>query len=122
MHNDEDNNLLDHPIYALASPYATSALAIIRVTGTNSIQLLSKLCKDSSALLSSKANISTPYKLVDTKITADGSREYLPLDTAMITPYYAPRSYTGQDAADICIHGSLAGIQRLFQALHKQGI
>ncbi len=119
--NSSDDIVSEYPVYALASPYATSALAIIRVTGVHSIQLLSKLCKNAACLLSSKANMSAPYELVDTKVHIDGSIEYIPLDTAMITPYYAPRSYTGQEGADICIHGSLAGIQRLCHALHKQG-
>lgn len=105
---------IDQPIAALATPYLTSALAVIRITGKGCISLLSKLCKKSEQLLLARANYTRLYELTD-------PRDASILDTAMITIYYAPKSYTGQDSAEISMHGSLPGIQRMLDALYFVG-
>ncbi|XP_060083963.1 tRNA modification GTPase MnmE-like [Ylistrum balloti] len=43
------------------------------------------------------------------------------LDRAMITVYRGGKSYTGEESADITIHGSIAGIQRLLSTLYHVG-
>jgi tRNA modification GTPase len=43
------------------------------------------------------------------------------VDEVLLAVYRAPRSYTGEDAAEIFCHGSIPVIQRLLSLLHRSG-
>ncbi len=111
---DQTTTYLEHPIVALATPLGVSAISMFRVSGRNCIYLLSQLCVEKEKLRSAAANTTYPYRLIDPR-----SKE--PLERAMITVYYAPRSYTGEDSAEISIHGGLAGIERMLDVLNHLG-
>jgi tRNA modification GTPase len=102
----------DDPIAALATPLASSALAVIRVSGEGSLQLLSKLVKDGGSLRDRPGN---SIKLC---VIRDGAED---VDQVMLAVYRAPRSYTGEDGAEIVCHGSIPVIQRLLSLLSRTG-
>jgi tRNA modification GTPase len=102
----------DDPIAALATPPASSALAVIRVSGPGSLQILSRLRKggrDPTAVAGH-----TIHRLV----MRDGEED---VDEVLLAVYKAPRSYTGQDSAEIFCHGGLPVIQRVLSLLTRSG-
>jgi tRNA modification GTPase len=103
---------LDDPIFALATPFATSALALIRVSGTGSLGLL-------SAVLRGRPDLErAPGHTLRRSAVVDGDE---PVDDALVAIYRAPRSYTGEDGAEITCHGSLPVIRRILSLLARSG-
>ena len=105
---------LGDPICALATPWGTSALAVIRTSGEGSIELVAKLFSKPEALKNSKGG-----RLYHGFILAQDTKE--PLDEVMVAIFRAPHSYTGEDSAEIYCHGSLPGIRSLLEALRSIG-
>ena len=102
----------DDPIAALATPLASSALAVIRISGEGSLQLLSKLVKGGRPANDRTGNT------INRCIIRDGDED---VDEVMLAVYRAPRSYTGEDSAEIISHGSIPVIQRLLSVLTRGG-
>ena len=101
---------LDDTICALSTPPGTGAIAIVRVSGPEAFAMVHALGgPDLNAVRDRKAEL---VKLAD---------EEGPIDEAVITLYKGPRSYTGQDVAEIAVHGSPYIQQRLLGALTDHG-
>jgi tRNA modification GTPase len=100
----------DDPIVALATPAASSALAVIRVSGADCLRLLSPLAgRDLAAL---------PGHTIHRVRLRDGQED---VDDVLLAVYRAPRSYTGEESAEIFCHGSMPVIQRLLSLLTRSG-
>lgn len=104
----------DDLIVALATPWAESALAIIRTSGAGSIEATAKIFSNSNILLNSKHNSMNYGFIVDPET---GER----LDEVMAAVFRAPNGYTGQDSTEIYCHGSLPGIKRIIDAFKHVG-
>ena len=111
------------PVAAPATPLAESALAIVRTSGGTSpqgeggqsaIELLSRAFSRPRKLLSAP-----PDSLVHGWIIDPESAEKI--DEVMVSVYRAPRSYTGEDGADISCHGGIAVVRAVMAALKKAG-
>ncbi len=100
------------PICALATPWGTSALAVIRTSGEGSIERLSKIFSNPDSLKNS-----TGWRLHHGFIMSNG----VSLDEVVIAVFRAPHSYTGEDSAEIYCHGSLPGIRSILEALRSIG-
>ena len=82
-------------IVARASGPGRGALAIIRLSGREVIELASVVCP--------KADFSRPRQAKLTPVlAADGER----LETAVAVPFLGPRSFTGENMLELTIHGS----------------
>jgi tRNA modification GTPase len=103
---------LHDPIVALATPAAPSALAVIRTSGSGCLPLISRLLKNGKDLRGAPANS------VHHCVIRDGDED---VDEVIISVFKAPKSYTGEDCADISCHGSLPVIQRLVSLLSRSG-
>ena len=90
----------------------SSALAVIRTSGAGSLEALSRLLKGGREL--KKARGGTVHKA----LICDGVEE---LDEVLISVFQAPRSYTGEDGAEITCHGSLPVIRKLLSLLKRSG-
>jgi tRNA modification GTPase len=97
---------------ALATPAASSALAVIRVSGPGSLLLLSRLTRGAKDLSTRPG-----HTLVRCALHDNGS----PIDDVLVAVYQAPRSYTGEEGAEIFCHGSLPVIQHLLALLCRSG-
>jgi tRNA modification GTPase len=100
------------PIAACATALAETALSLIRVSGDGSIELLAKCFSHPDKLLKAAANTVQHGWIVD-----NGK----PIDETLINIYHAPRSYTGEDSADISCHGGLATGRAVLKTLQKHG-
>jgi tRNA modification GTPase len=103
---------LDDPIFALATPFAPSALAVIRVSGAGSLELLAAVLRGRPALADA------PGHTLRRAVVVDGTE---PVDEVLAAVYRGPRSYTGEDGAEITCHGSLPGIRRILSLLARSG-
>ena len=94
-----------HPVFALATPPAKSAICIFRVSGEGCLAGLSKIIKNKS-FEPGRFHVRGFY---------NGSRL---VDKAGLLVFKGPNSYTGEDSFEVYAHGSLA-VMSSFVALFK---
>ncbi len=101
----------DDTIAAPATPAGISALAVIRVSGRDSIKGVNNcFTKD----ISNADGYTMHYGHI-----ADGKTT---IDEVVVSVFRAPHSYTGEDSVEISGHGSPYIIGRILQTLLKNGI
>ena len=110
----KSNYHTDDIIAALATPWATSALALIRTSGAGSVERLSSLFHPPEKLARAAGNTVVHGTLIDPE-----TREKL--DEVIALVFRAPASYTGEDSVEITCHGSLPGIGAILQLMRKIG-
>ena len=84
-----------HPVFALATPPAKSAICIFRVSGEGCLVGLSKIIKNKD-FEPGRFHVRDFYK---------GDRL---VDKAGLLVFKGPNSYTGEDSFEVYAHGSLA--------------
>jgi len=97
-------------IYALSSGRGPSGIAIVRISGKDSLQV----CKNLTQLKDIKSNEINFCKFYDPKTKSVIDPE------ALLLWFPAPNSYTGDDLAEFQVHGSNAVINALLSALSEQ--
>ncbi|MDR0642030.1 MAG: tRNA uridine-5-carboxymethylaminomethyl(34) synthesis GTPase MnmE [Treponema sp.] len=102
----------ESPIAALATASGESALALIRCSGTGCVELLSKVFSRPAKLRSAGGNT-----IVHGWIRRGGES----IDEVLIFVYRPPRSYTGEEGADISCHGGTATARALMDVLRAAG-
>ncbi|HOL75037.1 MAG TPA: tRNA uridine-5-carboxymethylaminomethyl(34) synthesis GTPase MnmE [Bacteroidales bacterium] len=95
----------DNTICAIATPQGIGAVSMVRVSGAQTLDILKKLTHRE------QFNIRQAYLC---EIFDDNDKL---LDDAVIIFYKAPHSYTGEDVAEIFIHGSLYIQKTLLETL-----
>lgn len=85
-------------------------IGIIRISGPRAEAVLRALCPSLPRTLPT-------HKLVLTRARADG----VDLDEVLAVVMRAPRSYTGDDVAELHAHGGAANLQRLLDAVLANG-
>ena len=107
----------EEPIVAIATALAPSALAIIRVSGTNSVELLSKAFSRPKALNEANGN-TIVYGWIEDKAN---SNEIKKIDEVMVAVYRAPKSFTGEEMAEIFCHGGTISVMSIYNLLLRSG-
>ena len=95
-------------IYALSTGPGISGIAIIRVSGKNTADVVKKI-----------TGVKLPFPRVATltKFNKNGAKELI--DEGVIIWFPAPNSYTGEDLAEFHVHGSRAVINAMHSAISK---
>lgn len=101
----QNNN---HTIYALATHPGKSGVSIIRISGTNAMIVVQKLCKRNS-IIPRKANFLTLHHPDTNEV----------IDQSVVIYFASPHSFTGEDIVELHIHGSPAIINILIDILGK---
>jgi len=83
-------------ICALATPAGTGSIAVIRVSGPETFSILDRFLPDHPASRQRSHSVRLNWFCTI-------GRE--PVDQVMVTVFRAPRSYTGEDMAEISCHG-----------------
>lgn len=104
---------LEETIAALATPPGIGAIAVVRVSGPRAIPVVAALFRGKN-LLECKGHTA------HFGVLEDGQGQVL--DEVLVTVFKGPRSYTGDDAVEISIHGSRYLQQALLQLLLSRGI
>jgi tRNA modification GTPase len=103
----------DSPIAALATGAGETALAIIRTSGKNCLQLLASVFSNPKKLLSAPGNTI----VLGWILSASSER----VDQVLVSVFRAPRSFTGEDCADVSCHGGSASVNRILSSLRAAG-
>lgn len=98
-------------IVALSTPPGIGAIAVIRMSGSDSMDIISKLFP------------STNLQIVPANTLHFGifENEGEPIDEVVVGVFRAPRSYTGEDILEISCHGSPFIQQQVLQACIAKG-
>lgn len=104
----------EEPICSIATALAPSALGIIRLSGKNTIELVSKVFSRPKALLEAKGNT-----LVYGWIIEPQKKEKI--DEVMLAVYRAPKSFTGEDMVEIFCHGGPCVVTSIQNLMLKSG-
>lgn len=102
----------EEPIAAIATALAPAALGIVRCSGKNSIELLSKVFSRPKALLEAAGNTIVYGWLVDEKSK---------IDEVLVSVFRAPKSFTGEDMVEISCHGGVHVVQAVYNLLLNSG-
>lgn len=84
--------MLDETIVALATPAGKAGVAIVRISGKLSLDILKEIAKTSDEFL--------PRKMYFKDIYLDGYT-----DNALVVYFKSPNSFTGEDVVEIQCHG-----------------
>ena len=95
-------------IYALSSGPGTSGIAVIRISGPEASLVIKKL---------TKKNIPEPRVATLRKINYIKTSELI--DEGMILWFPGPESYTGEDLAEIHVHGSKTVVEAIHSSISK---
>jgi tRNA modification GTPase len=104
----------EQPIAALATVPGESALALIRTSGKNALELLSRAFSRARALREAAGNTVVHGWIVD----PDTGEK---IDETLAAVYRASRSYTGEEGADISCHGGTCAARAVLGALRRVG-
>ena len=97
-------------IVALATPPMKSALAIIRISGDDTFEIVSKV-------FSKKITCEGNRNLLVGKIQDNGNH----IDDVVLAIYKNPHSFTGEDSIEIICHGSMLIVNQIIEVLLKYG-
>ena len=100
-------------IAAIATPFGTAGIAIIRVSGSESIKLVNQIFKGKN-LLKVKTHTVTYGHIID----KDGKT----LDEVMVTLMKAPKTFTAEDTVEISCHGGILVTQKVLERVLETGI
>jgi len=105
--------MLYDTITAVSSPYGEGAIAIIRISGTESIQIANRIFKGKDLLHaeSHTANYGNIYNY--------RTNEFL--DEVMVTVFKAPKSFTTEDIVEINCHGGLYVTSKILELIVENG-
>ena len=102
----------EDPIVALATPPGSSAIAIVRLSGTGVIELVNQVFRGKD--LTQQASHTIHWGFIHDK--------KMLIDEVMISIFRAPKTFTREDAVEISCHGSQFIVQQIIQILVQHGV
>lgn len=100
------------PIAAIATPIGEGGIAVIRISGKDSISILNQAFKGKD--LTKQDSHSVHFgKILDKK--------NLPVDEVLVTLFHSPRSYTGEETVEISCHGGVLVTQKVLETVLALG-
>lgn len=96
-------------IFALATPFGKSGVAIIRISGPQALDALRALGYEGDI---------EPRYVVHAKLFAVNNKKDL-LDSSIVIYFQSPNSFTGEDVVELHTHGSIAVIKGILEELNK---
>ena len=99
-------------IAALATAQGIGGLAVIRVSGDESIDITDMVFKSKFSIKEMKSHTIQYGKIID---------EDSIIDTVTISLFKAPNSYTGEDVVEIASHGGVVVSSLILDLLYKSG-
>ena len=97
-------------IAAIATAPGAAALAVVRVSGPQAVQVVKKAC--------GRERDFEPRRATLVKVRDAQGRV---LDECVVTVFAAPHSFTGEDVAELCCHGGMLVTRRVLERLLECG-
>jgi len=104
--------MYNNTVCAISTPYGSGGIAVVRVSGDQSIMMVDKLFHGRKPLTEAKA-----YTVHYGEIVQNNEV----LDQVLVSVFRSPHSFTGEDVVEIACHGSLYIQQTLLQWLVDAG-
>lgn len=111
----QTNILNSDTICAIATPHGMGAIALVRISGSKAISIVSQLFRHNDKPFDMETMVAN--KAYYGHIVDHGEM----LDEVLVTFFKAPHSFTGEDSAEISVHGSVYVQQKLLQVLISHG-
>lgn len=94
-------SMFSSSIAAISTPKGSGGIAVIRISGKDSIAIADRFVRlyGKKAVSEMEANTALPCRITD----ENGDT----IDTAVVTVFRAPRSFTGEDTVEISCHGGI---------------
>ena len=105
----------DETIIALATPSGMGAISVIRISGSKAISITEKLFKPKGNKILSKQKSHTVH-------LGNLMKNNFVLDEVLVTIFFGPNSYTGEDTIEISCHGSTYIQQKIIDLYIENGI
>jgi tRNA modification GTPase len=102
------NYLKEDTIAALSTAVGKSAIAVVRLSGENSFEIINKIYQTNSKY---EKQVKYGYIVDGTEI----------IDEAICIFFKAPNTYTGEDLVEISVHGNPILINEVLNLLYKTG-
>ena len=102
--------IFDDTIVAAATPYGYGGIAVVRLSGKETESITLNICRRAAAFKDRRATIVTLY----------GSNKE-PFDSAVVTFYKHPNSYTGEDIVEFSCHGSPTIVEKIIEEAMNLG-
>ena len=93
-------------VYALATAHGRAGVAVVRISGPQAAALAVELCGDLPLV-----------RQAGLRQLRDSEGDLL--DEALVLRFASPHSFTGEDVVEFHLHGSVAVIQAVLDALEK---
>lgn len=104
-------NSIDDTIVALATAQGVSAIAVIRLSGKNSIEMTQKVFRG-------KDLTTQPSHTIHFGTIHDGEKN---IDEVLISIFKSPNSFTKENSVEISCHGSPIIVKEIIKVLLKNG-
>ena len=95
-------------IYALSSGAGVSGIAVVRISGKDTLKIINQI-SDGKPPIARVATIKKFNKINTSELIDEGILIWFP----------GPESYTGEDMAEIHVHGSIAVVRSILDELSK---
>jgi tRNA modification GTPase len=105
--------ILHDTICALSTPPGKSAIAVMRITGSDAIRFAARSLSDPDKLFVTRGGDSIYTNIID-----DNKNH---IDDVIVTVFRSPNSYTGEDLVEIHTHGSTLIVDMLQNLLTSSG-
>lgn len=102
-------------IAAISTPLGEGGIAVIRVSGPESIPAADQIFKGKKPLKECKTHTVNYGHIID---PASGEK----VDEVLVTIMRSPRSFTREDVVEISCHGGIVSVKRILELLLQQGI
>ena len=102
---------LSSTIASLATPAGISGIAVVRISGPNSLSVAQKLSRKRKEVFKPRYALYTPLF----------SPRGLEIDSGVLTFFPSPHSYTGEDVLELSCHGGVVVANELLDACFSLG-
>lgn len=100
-------------VAAIATPPGMGAVAVIRVSGPEAFFVVSQCLPDGQ----DAGKFNDRHAKLTSIIDSSGGT----IDEVLVTCFHGPRSYTGEDTAEIACHGGVLVVRRVLERLLEAG-
>ena len=100
-------------IAAISTAFGEAAISVLRMTGSESVPIASRVFKGPASLDQIEPRISHFGRIMD----ATG----MTIDSVLLTYFKGPASYTGEDVIEISCHGGILVTRRIYELLLQNG-
>ncbi len=105
-------------IFAAATPIGESSISVIRISGSDALEIAGRVFSKSKELLTAENVLGFPSHTIHHGFVFDNDEI---IDEVVLLIFKAPNSYTGEDVAEISTHGGSFVYRKLCSLLFKRG-